>query len=406
MAKTKANANYGVVIHRDFKPLYVDDKYANISGYKTADDVMNLESLFEIISPNFHSEARDNYKTLMAGDGLPVVRNFLNENTNGHSYSVIAIDQRIVWEGAPALQVTIIDTSEIDQTHKKLLAQEQKYKDLFWNSTQGFIVHRNFKLLMANPAYVDMIGAKSIAEVMALDSLEQLIPDEHLEFSRAQYQKLINFEKAESNIVIDNYDLSGNRKVFHIFESVIDWNGEPAVQISLIDVTEKFQKEKNLRYQASHDDLTDIFNRRALIQHVQDSLPEADSMSCIMIDLDDFKIINDEYGHAVGDSVLKRFSNLCKKLCDRNDILGRWGGEEFIIVQRNVSKAETIKLAEKICESCLESLHFEEHEAIKITTSIGVCHSGNNITFDDLINNADDAMYQAKYLGKNQVITY
>lgn len=407
MTKNKTVTNYGVVIHRDFKPLYVDEKYAQISGYRTPEEVMQLKSLFDIISPNFHSEALNNYQEIMSGDGLPVVRNFLNDSTDGHSFSVIAIDQRIDWEGAPALQVTIIDISEIDQAHKKLLAQEQKYKDLFWNSTQGFIIHRDFKILMANPAYVNMIGASSIAEVMALDSIEQLIPDQHLEFAHKQYQKLINHEEVDSNIIINNYDLFGNLKFFHIFESVIDWDGEPAVQLSLIDVTEKFHNEKNLRYQANHDDLTDVFNRRAIIQRVNDSLPEATSMSCILIDLDDFKAINDNYGHSVGDSVLKRFSQLCKRLCNREDILGRWGGEEFIIIQRNRTKNDALTLAEQIRRACIESVNCSENDAIKITVSIGVCHCNeNNINFDDLVYNADDAMYQAKYLGKNQVVLY
>lgn len=322
---------YGVVIHRDFTPLFVDEKYAQLFGFESAQEVMNLSSLFDIIDPKYHQIAQQAYNDVMQGKETPKVRSYVNQDTQGRIFSVLTVDHVVEWQGSPALQITVIDMSTIDQANQQILEQEQKYKDLIWHSLQGILVHRDFKPLMVNPAFVDLIKANSVAEVMALDSFMCLIPEYNQKNARNLYQQLISKELTSTNDVVENICFDGQTRYFQLFESVIDWGGLPAIQTSIIDVTEKYHLERQIEYQASHDDLTGLFNRRAITEKLNQKIIDSDTCSeiCLLIDIDDFKWINDQFGHASGDEVIVRFANLCKKAVDESGIVGRWGGRRI-----------------------------------------------------------------------------
>ncbi|MDH5516570.1 MAG: diguanylate cyclase [Gammaproteobacteria bacterium] len=159
---------------------------------------------------------------------------------------------------------------------------------------------------------------------------------------------------------------------------------------------------------ASKDELTGIYNRRKLSSCLQDEWHRAvrykKSFCIVFYDIDFFKHINDEYGHAVGDEVLVEMSNLVKKSLRRNDIIGRWGGEEFLVIlpQTDINTANTV--AEKIKNKISEF----EFSSIKssVTVSIGVAELAKAESAEELVNKADDALYQAKEAGRNQVCIY
>lgn len=402
------DSTYGVVIHRDFTPLFVDEKYAQLFGFESAQEVMALSSLFDIIDPKYHQIAQQAYIDVMQGKELPKVRSYVNQDIHGRIFSVLTVDHVIEWEGNLALQITVIDMSMIDQANQQILEQEQKYKDLIWNSLQGILVHRDFKPLMVNPAFVDLIKAKSVAEVMALNSFMCIIPEYNHENARNIYQKLISKEIRSTNEIVENICFDGQTRYFQLFESVIDWGGLPAIQTSIIDVTEKYHLERQIEYQASHDDLTGLFNRRAITEKLNQKIINNDTCSeiCLLIDIDDFKWINDQFGHASGDEVIVRFANLCKKTVGESGIVGRWGGEEFIIFLSNHSLQQAKTIATTILKKCeLEIYQFSGHNYI-VTVSIGISQcEATSCNIESLIQTADKNMYQAKQQGKNQIVS-
>lgn len=126
----------------------------------------------------------------------------------------------------------------------------------------------------------------------------------------------------------------------------------------------------------------------------------------MLIDIDDFKWINDQFGHASGDEVIVRFANLCKKAVDESGIVGRWGGEEFIVFLSNHSLKQAKAIATTILKKCeLEVYQFSDHHHI-VTASIGIsqCQT-SNCNIESLIQTADKNMYQAKQQGKNQIVS-
>ncbi len=162
---------------------------------------------------------------------------------------------------------------------------------------------------------------------------------------------------------------------------------------------------------AMTDFLTGLFNRRFFIQRSTDEVKRAkrnaEPLALLMLDFDEFKKVNDTYGHETGDLALQQVSSVMKASLREIDILGRMGGEEFAVFLPNTSLEEALLLAERVRQS-LENISFEKTKGIlKITASIGVAAFTDEMSdIDDLIRNADKALYQAKANGRNSVVAY
>jgi diguanylate cyclase (GGDEF)-like protein len=163
---------------------------------------------------------------------------------------------------------------------------------------------------------------------------------------------------------------------------------------------------------ATRDGLTNLLNKKAILQILDSELTRArrheTTLSLMMLDLDYFKKINDTYGHQAGDAVLVTASGLIEKYVRGIDFVGRYGGEEIIIVLPDTSETESVEIAERI-RRCLAStpIAVSESKFVNVTVSIGIAMFPNDgIDQEDLLKNADLAMYQAKGAGRNQVVRY
>jgi diguanylate cyclase (GGDEF)-like protein len=165
---------------------------------------------------------------------------------------------------------------------------------------------------------------------------------------------------------------------------------------------------KNLQYLANTDELTGVWNRRAFIAESNKELQRAQRnqrpVCLLMMDLDDFKDINDEFGHEIGDEVLKLFTHSIRANKRSYDIFGRIGGEEFAMLLPETSKVEAIELAERIRRKVSEIFFHTQGNEVKITVSIGVYElASNDTTLLAALSQADKILYAAKRAGKNQV---
>lgn len=179
------------------------------------------------------------------------------------------------------------------------------------------------------------------------------------------------------------------------------------------EVIQKYAAElavanRKLQAMAMSDSLTGLPNRRCALERLTDSVAESsrhhEPLSCIMIDIDHFKQINDSYGHDIGDRVLREISDIFQKTVRSYDLVSRIGGEEFLIICARSTLSESLHLAERL-RTAVEVMSPEGIEkAARITISLGV--SSWNESFsgpEDLIRAADGALYQAKRHGRNQV---
>lgn len=169
------------------------------------------------------------------------------------------------------------------------------------------------------------------------------------------------------------------------------------------------ETEKKNRWLSRHDALTWAYNRHAFNEELDKILsgPSNKVIGTIMLDIDNFKRINDTYGHSVGDKVICRLSDLIVKNICEHCLFCRWGGEEFLIAMRCEHDPKAIA---EVIRSDVEQnrMTLESGETISFTVSVGVsyCESADRNTFIDRVNDADKALYAAKNAGKNVVVVY
>lgn len=152
------------------------------------------------------------------------------------------------------------------------------------------------------------------------------------------------------------------------------------------------------------DKMTTLFNRykteNYLEQEIERSKRYSSDLSIIMLDIDYFKRINDTYGHSVGDEALKEFATILSQRTRKNDIVGRWGGEEFLIISPSTNIEKVLLLAEDIRQT-IEQHHFKTID--KLRSSLGVATHIEGDSVISLVDRADRALYKAKNSGRNRV---
>jgi len=168
-------------------------------------------------------------------------------------------------------------------------------------------------------------------------------------------------------------------------------------------------QQKQLEQMAYYDPLTDLPNRRLLEKLIKREFSLVQRYEhetvIVILDIDDFKMINDTYGHPVGDNVLRQLADLLKNNVREADTVARFGGEEFIILMPNTSMKEGYDLAERLRKLIMEKRFTIESISLQITSSFGVCsmHDIDSQTLNDWYYLADKALYLAKQGGKNKV---
>ncbi|CAK8719822.1 Response regulator receiver modulated diguanylate cyclase [Candidatus Electrothrix laxa] len=172
------------------------------------------------------------------------------------------------------------------------------------------------------------------------------------------------------------------------------------------------EQNRQLKRLSTHDDLTGHYNRRHLVTSLEQEFVRCrrhgTELSLVMLDLDHFKNINDNFGHEFGDYVLKEFSALLRETVRESDLVFRFGGEEFIVLLPQTAVDGAAKTAEKIRRNCAERVIDNGKHAVKITVSIGVTSYNKELhqTTDCMIAFADEALYQAKDYGRNRVVIH
>ena len=162
--------------------------------------------------------------------------------------------------------------------------------------------------------------------------------------------------------------------------------------------------------QAITDDLTGLVNRRRFIDALQSEIERArrfgSHLTVVLADLDDFKRVNDEFGHHAGDDVLRSFADLVRSHVRDVDVPGRIGGEEFAILLPETGRVDAVSVAERMRHSLsVVPIPVAENRTVSVTSSFGVAELGPGQSGDDLMREADAALYRAKAEGKNRVAT-
>ncbi len=187
--------------------------------------------------------------------------------------------------------------------------------------------------------------------------------------------------------------------------------GEPAAVVFIRDMTEVRRLQDDMQYQATHDSLTGLANRWMFGQHFEQAIQRANRsgrpLALLLLDLDDFKGINDAHGHAVGDQVLMEVARRLRGALRAGDVLARLGGDEFTILMRGKpSPQELQQFLDRLLQIFDTPFALPDTDGVQVTlgVSIGVAaHPPLPAQVDELLTRADHAMYEAKRGGKGSV---
>ncbi|AFL67945.1 GGDEF domain-containing protein [Sulfurospirillum barnesii] len=212
----------------------------------------------------------------------------------------------------------------------------------------------------------------------------------------------------ETAINIDAIKKDYNRiDTDHVFEAFMNFQGKIFQELQAADETisslklevERLERESNI------DPLTKTHNRRVLMKDLEEVLQSGKDkeldMHLVMFDADDFKQINDSFGHIAGDKTLIFLSKLIQNSLRRGTRIYRYGGEEFVVILNRTSKEEAIHIVERILKETSDSKLLYKNHDIHLTLSAGICSHVSNISADEILEKADTALYEAKRNGKN-----
>ncbi len=290
------------------------------------------------------------------------------------------------------------------------------------------LTNKNFKILHPD-ATLSVIGKK-------VSSLKWLLPAIEQSDSEPPWKQVLKTEKSINHVLLNISQPDSTERIVSMNVAPVK-GGESKIQGCLVTFNDITQKErinaqlrktltklqlsqskikaqnKELQNLANFDQLTGIFNRRAFFDHGEKQLKLCTQtnmpLSCIMCDIDHFKLINDNHGHPVGDSAIQVVTSLLSRNIRQNDVLGRYGGEEFCIVLPGISQKKGFEIAERMRESIeqLAGKGVRSVEGLRITASFGISIlSSKNQSLPDLIELADKALYASKDSGRNKVSVY
>lgn len=307
---------------------------------------------------------------------------------------------------------TMIDVSESNRLKKRLQDKEIELlkandilETILFSLPQGIIIvdALTHNIMDINPQACLLIGLPS-SDVIGKKCHEFVCPNRENQCPITDLRK--SLENSETVL------LANDGKRIPILKTVIrvDLDGKDCLLEAFVDISEIKKLENRLTVLATTDELTGLLNRRHLFhltdREINRSIRYATDISFAVIDIDNFKVINDTYGHPTGDAVLKSVSQLLNRCVRENDILGRIGGEEFALTMLNCD----IKVAEVVAERIRNTIERNQiavdQQRIKCTISIGISQLAKDETDSgNLFKRADKALYCAKQNGKNCVVT-
>jgi len=312
----------------------------------------------------------------------------------------------------------------------KIKQQAQQHQDVILlikkaKLLRKYIVEKQLNSPVFSNAY--LVLANSYAEIKDYESAYQAkkyFVDEYKDYSKTKRENTIKSltEKHEiSHKIKENELLDNQNKLKELrINDVRKQQEDQQLRFILIVCTiilfillflRQLQIRKRLLILAKTDSLTGLLNRASLFDQgltlVQSSSKQNLELSLLLFDIDHFKLVNDSFGHHVGDLVLAKIACLVGETMRARDVLSRLGGEEFVILLPNTdidkAKAIAVRVMEKISFYDFSELGIERN----ITLSIGVANlKDTNAVFDDILHAADLAMYQAKAQGRNQMVSY
>ncbi|MDQ2622133.1 MAG: EAL domain-containing protein [Actinomycetota bacterium] len=315
----------------------------------------------------------------------------------------------------PAMIIVKSDVTAEHRARSQGEAAELRFRQVFEQSPIGLcLVQPDGTFERVNHTFEDITGysADELTGMTFADITHHEDLDQDLELSGAMFRGVTDSFEMEKR-----YVRKGGEVVWvHLNSTMLDDSqGNPTVALSMVqDVTERHELSRQLRHLAEHDPLTGLYNRRRFEQELSRTVQDGRAgggrgVAVMIVDLDNFKFVNDNYGHTVGDRLIVRAAEVLRSRLRATDVLARQGGDEFVIMLRDIAAEDAKRMADDLVGEIAARARIEGPGFLaRATASIGLAVSANveHIDPETMIMQADIAMYEVKDSGRNGARMY
>jgi diguanylate cyclase (GGDEF)-like protein/PAS domain S-box-containing protein len=400
-----------VFIIEDGRVRYANEAATALTGTPAAD---LLERAF---LDRFHHESHDIVRHRVLRSPSPAVAGLRYEaRLVGEDDRWVELTGRTLdLAGRPASLVTAFDVTERRRAEEAMRESERRMRDILETvQLVAVLLDREGTITYCNPFFLELVGYEE-EDVIGREWFAAFVPEEDREHGRATLKDRMQLGAVAAHDESAIVTRHGDRRVVAWSNTVLrDWTGTVSGTASIgADVTDRRRAEEQLQHDAFHDALTALPNRALFIDRLQAALARLQGamarghqkgmFAVIFLDVDRFKLVNDSLGHSVGDRLLVELSSALKTAVRPGDTVARLGGDEFTILLEDIEeRQEAIAVAERIQTVLLAPLTLAGHEVFA-TVSIGIALSAPSYRrAEDLLRDADTAMYHAKALGKSR----
>lgn len=398
-------APLGVIIHENGKILYANPAFLEMMRLSKGESILGKQ-IIELIHPAYRNEVKFDIEKRFVNERL----DFVEQKLILHDESKIEVEAdsiEINHMGKSFVMCIFKDITDRKKTERMLIEAESRYRGLIESTLVGVcLCQENF--IYANP-YFEKLLDYSKEELYNLSFFDIVYPEdrnlvEHYDPKKMETDVISQFRiiKRDKSIIFVEAHATGTT-----------YYGNPTTIITLLDISHIKKTEEQIKFIAYHDSLTGLPNRYMLNNYIDSAISESRSedklakiIGVMLVDLDRFKIINDSLGHSFGDSVLKEAAQKLKQCVGNNDVVFRYGGDEFVILLPDTNTKECAETAKRITDMFREPFFINGQKTFS-TISIGISlfpEDGHNAEI--LIKNADVAMYVVKDIGRNNYQFY
>jgi len=378
----------------ELNTTYISSSSTRVFGFtpeerihQTVDQIMTPESLITVAQKLQEELAKEENGSYEIENEIMIESEFYHKN-GGTVWMESLVKALRDSDG----KITGIYGSSRDITKRKKAEQELQFQSKILDSIGDYVTATDpeGRILYVNEAECRTFGKKrdeligKTTEVYGENPELGALQKEIVEATNKNgfwRGEVVNYDKDNKPIYMDcrTWGMRGADGVVHTLIGISS------------DITERKQAEEKIRYLSYHDQLTDLYNRN-YFEDIQEELKDIPLVSVIMTDVNGLKLINDTYGHGVGDELLKKYAELLKNSFKQSDLCFRWGGDEFIVILKNAGEVESWQLCNRLIKHCGKTFVKD----IPLSVSVGISSKFRGKDVVEAIREAEDMMYKNK----------
>lgn len=398
------NAVQGILVHENFKPLYVNPSFAKLFGFEQQRAVKAMPSLTPLFPPEVWPQIVARHSAKLRGESIAPTARFRALRKDGKEIWISITTRIINWHGKTAFQWNMFDITTQMAAEEAVQNSEQRLSAMLEILPVAMYIARKSdgRILFVNRKTC-LLFQQSAGPLLRGNTTGFFANQEDAK----NIANLLNTVPDIREIEVEMLNVQGRKFTAEMAAINMDYAGVAAVLVAINDISARKQLEQELFLQANTDALTAISNRRHFMDQAEQELRRARrfgrELSLMMLDLDHFKSINDKFGHAAGDQVLQSFVKISADSLRQSDIMGRLGGEEFAVLLPETTLDQAIYVAERLRESIAARPIATIKGAVPASVSIGITRlSDEDLTLDLMLSRADELLYKAKKNGRNR----